>query len=265
MVEVVVVLVVLGMLAAMGVVKLLQMRSAGRRALCMKRQAELAFSVRRFEAEHGHFPGYVNRLSQQGVGGHRACSWVVTAFPYLGQAELWSAWQGGASFSPLLPALLCPEDLAKRNEPEGPLSFVANCGHAERPNLESCGVFHDHNLVSGKRLTTLDYLQRHDGAAATLMLSENLQAGFWTDTAREDVGMVWFGVPGPSSNINQGREVGPRARDLQYARPSSHHPGGVNAVYCDGHGQFLSEKIDYEVFQRLMAPDDRGAGLDSAS
>jgi len=63
------------------------------------------------------------------------------------------------------------------------------------------------------------------------------------------------------SGINQCREVGQRPQDIRCARPSSNHPGGVLAAFCDGHCQFLSEKIDYSVYQHLMAPDDKGAGL----
>ena len=43
--------------------------------------------------------------------------------------------------------------------------------------------------------------------------------------------------------------------NLDYARPSSNHPGGVNACFCDGHLQFISNSIDYEVYKQLMSPD----------
>jgi prepilin-type processing-associated H-X9-DG protein len=41
---------------------------------------------------------------------------------------------------------------------------------------------------------------------------------------------------------------------LTYARPSSRHPGGVLATFCDGHTQFISETIDYTVYQQIMTP-----------
>jgi prepilin-type processing-associated H-X9-DG protein len=40
---------------------------------------------------------------------------------------------------------------------------------------------------------------------------------------------------------------------VHYARPSSRHSGGVNVVYCDGHGSFLSDDIDWHVYSRLMS------------
>jgi prepilin-type N-terminal cleavage/methylation domain-containing protein/prepilin-type processing-associated H-X9-DG protein len=39
------------------------------------------------------------------------------------------------------------------------------------------------------------------------------------------------------------------------ARPSSGHNGGVNAVFADGHTQFLNEDIEYTIYQALMTPD----------
>jgi prepilin-type processing-associated H-X9-DG protein len=36
------------------------------------------------------------------------------------------------------------------------------------------------------------------------------------------------------------------------ARPSAWHSGGVNVVFADKHTKFLSEQIDYDVYQQLM-------------
>ena len=48
--------------------------------------------------------------------------------------------------------------------------------------------------------------------------------------------------------------VGP---DLDNARPSSEHKGGVNVVFADGHVQFLKTDIDYTVYARLMSSDGK--------
>ncbi len=40
-----------------------------------------------------------------------------------------------------------------------------------------------------------------------------------------------------------------------YARPSSNHPGGVNAIFCDGRYAFLSDQMDYYVYCLLMTSD----------
>ncbi|MGD9722147.1 MAG: DUF1559 domain-containing protein [Pirellulales bacterium] len=41
---------------------------------------------------------------------------------------------------------------------------------------------------------------------------------------------------------------------LACARPSSAHPGGVNAYFCDNHYRFLSEEMSYHVYTQLMTP-----------
>ena len=33
--------------------------------------------------------------------------------------------------------------------------------------------------------------------------------------------------------------------------PTSLHPGGVNMVFCDGHVEFVNEKIDQQVFRAI--------------
>ena len=37
------------------------------------------------------------------------------------------------------------------------------------------------------------------------------------------------------------------------ARPSSQHPGGVNVLFCDAHGRYIAQDIDYRVFCLLMS------------
>jgi prepilin-type N-terminal cleavage/methylation domain-containing protein/prepilin-type processing-associated H-X9-DG protein len=49
---------------------------------------------------------------------------------------------------------------------------------------------------------------------------------------------------------------------LAYARPSSNHPGGVNASFCDGHLQFINEEIQYNVYTQLMTPQQKQVAID---
>ncbi len=48
---------------------------------------------------------------------------------------------------------------------------------------------------------------------------------------------------------------------LAYARPSSRHPGGVIVTFCDGHSQFISDSLDYGVYQHIMTPYGRAFGF----
>ena len=100
-----------------------------------------------------------------------------------------------------------------------------------------------------------------DGAQSTLLISENVQANLWYYTAETDIGMLWQNAPGNCGQINLCLDHGSITGSVDLARPSSFHSGGVVASFCDGHQCFLREDIDYRVYQHLMTPDSRAAGI----
>jgi prepilin-type processing-associated H-X9-DG protein len=57
-------------------------------------------------------------------------------------------------------------------------------------------------------------------------------------------------------------DITPYYRNGVMARPSSGHTGGVNAVFADGHTQFLNEDIEYTIYQALMTPDTPNSNMD---
>jgi hypothetical protein len=186
----------------------------------------------------------------------------VPLFGYLDRADLDSEWHSGNAVAVGLLFTTCPEhplkDSERRTQPL--LDYVVNCGLPGDADTAATGVFHNHN-VDSPVYVSLDYLAEHDGSAYTFMLSENLQGGLWTDTEEANVSMVWFREPDQCSGINRCKDVGQRPQDIRYARPSSNHAGGVLATFCDGHTQFISDTIDYSVYQHLMTPCDKDAGL----
>ena len=128
---------------------------------------------------------------------------------------------------------------------------------------------------------SLDYVGTGDGTTNTLMLSENLQARNWWDT---DTTRLAFGIPvetvGGRIPFGQGTffESVERPLNTQFEggtlstvsplgwrinndlkatvgtrpRPSSNHTGGVNAIFCDGSGRFLSGQMDLHVYAKLL-------------
>jgi prepilin-type processing-associated H-X9-DG protein/prepilin-type N-terminal cleavage/methylation domain-containing protein len=133
----------------------------------------------------------------------------------------------------------------------------------------------------------------NDGSATTLLFAENIHksydatgaiggapafgwlGGDWTTGAVEQqLGFVWV-VPTPAGATSPAQPVGISVNDQEainrdtasaplspqykptiprYARPASAHSGGVNVAFCDGHGDFLRDDIDYTVYQQLMTP-----------
>ncbi len=125
-------------------------------------------------------------------------------------------------------------------------------------------------------LMSLDFVGTGDGTTNTLMVSENLAAGDWWDTSANRLG---FGVQVPVSGTGipsytswsgsyplltettNFASLTPDAwfinRNLAAAvgsapRPSSQHSGGVNVIFCDGSGKFLSENMDKQVYSKLL-------------
>ncbi|HVX13605.1 MAG TPA: DUF1559 domain-containing protein [Pirellulales bacterium] len=83
-------------------------------------------------------------------------------------------------------------------------------------------------------------------------------------------GFVWWGdvdangnttPPYASGSVVYGRinspsdSMGNNNPNFPYtnARPSSQHPGGVSMLFCDAHGRFVSQDIDYRVYCLLMS------------
>ena len=132
--------------------------------------------------------------------------------------------------------------------------------------------------------SSLDYVGAGDGTTNTLLLSENLQAGSWWDT---DTTHLAFGLPvstvrgrvpfgrgtffeSAEHPLNTQFEGGTLSTatpqdwlinsDLKAAigtrpRPSSNHEGGVNVIFCDGSGKFLSNGIDPHIYAKLLTPN----------
>lgn len=135
-----------------------------------------------------------------------------------------------------------------------------------------------------------------DGSSNTLLMSENLDARFYYDADPDKTGavglstkqvgtdpgfgtspvpksperyttFVWWGDDATLKPVNPLRKINgkpvPGSPDemypesMNYARPSSNHPGGVNVSWCDGHSTFLSEGMSYDVFCLIMSSEGK--------
>jgi prepilin-type processing-associated H-X9-DG protein len=113
-----------------------------------------------------------------------------------------------------------------------------------------------------------DFIQRHDGLSTTLMLSERIDAGLWTDIDELKLGFVWQPAVDPLPTAprdytmcrpNGKPLLAPANADSRWSRPSSHHPGGFNVAFAGGNVRFIDEQIDYHVWILLMTSNGAGA------
>ena len=155
---------------------------------------------------------------------------------------------------------------------------------------QAASVFIDNatNNTGGRRNTLTGM---YDGASSTLLLSENLQARNWYDVNASAHGFGLgialttnvpsaFGggatktalqIQGTNSVVNLGG--GTMTPDMrinanlsapkgQFPRPSSLHPGGVVATFCDGRSSFISSNVDDRVYAQILTPGGTRYGQD---
>ncbi len=190
----------------------------------------------------------------------------------------------------------CPSDPPSELGPtDTPLAYVINCGNDDYPygatathhNTRDCGVAFNRSARNGSGnwiQTSIDYITSHDGVVNTLLLTENIRADnsnrYWAPSDPATFGatgvlwasgggyiaagsspyLYWDPAGGSTYTVCGINKDLLNAELNHHARPSSRHPGGVVATFCDGHGQFLREDIDYLVYQHLMTPHGQGAG-----
>jgi len=148
-------------------------------------------------------------------------------------------------------------------------------GSTDKTVARASGVFwpYDFTVTSTPQGThdgyqpSLDAVTNGDGSGQTLLLTENFQSGKLYDELPEEIGVV-IGAPGvllglSPTSLYQNVDVGalrasfainsnPKQTGL-LPRPSSTHPGLVNAVFCDGHAQTLNENMDATVYSALFS------------
>jgi prepilin-type N-terminal cleavage/methylation domain-containing protein/prepilin-type processing-associated H-X9-DG protein len=192
--------------------------------------------------------------------------------------------------------LTCPADT--ENTLEAEVQFVPNGGMKDNysnispsstfpPDYLENGISFDQTVPNPIR-SSVSYVSSKDGVAMTLMFTENEDAdrenglnatiGWDGGVANSDLAkahedwakkgyeflnsVIWLGPSDPRSpevQINKEVENTSGIGAEQFARPFSAHSGGFNVVFCDGHAKFMSDEIDYTVYQALLSADGPNA------
>jgi len=271
LVELLVVIVVVAILAALLLVAVNRARETARRAQCLVKQRDLVTAMITYNTGNNGLPGSLNQLGTTPIH-----SWAVAIFPMIGEQRRYDAIMNNPTAPPAalvpLPALLCPSD-----KPEGDarLNYVVNCGPTNGGLTGDAAIpftlFRDRRaaLIPSPN-TKVKIEDIPDGTSNTILLSENVDAGIWHQgwaipdelellpagsgtftrdrRAVENLGFVWWN----SSDFAPNSPVpGPR--------PSSKHPGTINAAYADGSAKPLNDDIGIIEYLRAVCPDDANA------
>ena len=278
LVELLVVISIIGMLAALLLPAVNAAREAARRVVCNNQQKQIALAVLAFETNRGRFPGYQEQIVQQ--PSPRLATWLVMIMSNIDRQDIYDLWADGNNANlptPYIKLLRCPSN-PPTDTTLPQISYVANAGwcyvapapsnpptaaeiaQVDAANNPANGLFIDLWGYPGRKVTMSSI---KDGPANTLVVSENLLAGQWNNGGKLETVFCWndcsevaggsVPLPSPQMKIN-GLKNTYLTLDTSSCRPSSAHPGGVMAAFGDGHTIFLRDTLSYDVYVQLMTP-----------
>jgi prepilin-type N-terminal cleavage/methylation domain-containing protein/prepilin-type processing-associated H-X9-DG protein len=270
-------LVVIGIIAVLAALLLPAVNGARERARitqCAHNQGELGKAILSYELDKKHFPGYANTLRG------RVVSWAPLLLPYINRNDLWEdGWRDGGTPGGKVPQFLCPAD---RSDLGSPLSFVVNVGRGQDTPAAMCpplppsddstvntswntqwGLFRNFTLTgqNGRvRQVTLTDLAT---AATRPMLAESVyniadaNTGIavvtnrqWTDTEAPGNGTVVTSIRfgflfWPVTNLPATGTPNPVVKMISANMQAPGailpiHHGQVNVTFCDGHTEALT-------------------------
>lgn len=310
LVELLVVITIIGTLVALLLPAVQAARGIARRSQCSANLGELAKAAVGYSTAKDSFPGYIQHVkrgtayatvdynsSTQKLYVTTAkmpdmpLSWATMLLSRIERQDIWDQIVD-VNLEPTISRvdlLVCPSDTDALSVADRPaLTYSANTGAWDMDGrgqfLSGAGkgdVTHNGVLFDLARTKNQTRLPFNDGAATTILFSENIHKTYdsetpgqaplfswlsptpqWSNGAEQQFGIVWVvnTTPQPGRNVDSQERINGNAEDLvdfdpvvpRFARPASAHSGGVNVAFCDGHTQFVPDTIDYIVYQQLL-------------
>jgi prepilin-type N-terminal cleavage/methylation domain-containing protein/prepilin-type processing-associated H-X9-DG protein len=262
LIELLVVMAIIGVLISLLLPAVQAAREAARRTQCANDLMQIGLAMQNYEAAFESFPpGVVNPtgpIINQAKGYH--LGWIAQMLPMLEQKSTYNhinfdlgAYEEANVTVRMVKmrTLLCPSD-------PGPdlaggaaqTNYAGNYHHDEAPiDVTNTGV-----LFLNSRVRTEDI---EDGASNTIAVGEKKRLG---DLGWASGTLATLRNGGTPPN---GTPILPTAKIPDPVGGfSSYHPGGVNALFADGHVQFLKSTQNMKVYQRQFNRHDGELMLD---
>jgi prepilin-type N-terminal cleavage/methylation domain-containing protein/prepilin-type processing-associated H-X9-DG protein len=192
---------------------------------------------------------------------------------------------GSALSIPNVPIFQCPSAPAA-GDITGIIAYAGNAGSgltmaaAATTQAKGDGVLVDRIGIAGTYSAAKygsDTISNGDGTSSTLVFSEKTSnllpsQGVWTTLTGTQGFLDWtssmmpqaplFGLPGatPSDNSRPTTKIMNSTTSAPVGLlglPSSTHPSGVVAAFCDGHVQYVRDSIDSWVYAQLVTSDTK--------
>ena len=260
LVELLVVIAIIGILIALLLPAVQAARECARRISCTNNLSQIALAVQNYNMAHFVYPpGTIDEqgpIVNESKGYHH--NWIAQMLPYLEQTTLYRHIDFDAGVYDQsndevrrvhISSLLCPS--SPRGRVELGVTNYAGCHDpTETPiDADNNGMFFLNSTVR--------YEDILDGSAHTVFVGEKL--------VDEDNTLGW--MSGTRASLrNTGTDINePFRRKIQEAssKPEadqgnlfvggfgSHHPGGTQFAFGDGHVRFIAETIEAEILQQL--------------
>lgn len=252
LVELLVVMSIIAILAAMLMPAVNAVREQARRTQCTNNMRNVALALVQHDANKGVLPGFRDYIP----GTTNSISWVYPTLPYIERNDIYKAYgangpRRGDTPSEFIKIITCPNDGTARSGTN--MSYVVNSGVSGNNDTFAHAVFHAIDNVNNPVRVSLSMISGGDGTAQTLMLSENIDATRWTTPNGSEVTFTY------DARYYINEKIGGKP-GWDRARPSAYHPGGVVVSFCDPHVVFMNESIDPQVWELLFTPNGAAAG-----
>ena len=293
LVELLVVIAIIGTLMGLLLPAVQNAREAARRNTCSNNLSNIAKATLSYDGNKGYLPGWKNNFPTTVTGTYMA--WPVVLLPNLERSDVYRAVESSGisalASAPSLPILQCPSSPADGTT-NGSMAYAGNVGscinlmNSTTSQAKADGVLCDRigfangaNSYSGGKYS-LDSITSGDGTSNTLAYSEKCSSivpsqAAYTTTITGTLALDWanagsypiFGLPGSSFADTGSTTVTSSAPKVINSTgtgavgilglPSSTHPGGVMAAFCDGHVQFIRDNITSYVYAQLVTSDSK--------
>jgi prepilin-type N-terminal cleavage/methylation domain-containing protein/prepilin-type processing-associated H-X9-DG protein len=285
LVELLVVIAIIGILMGLLLPAVQNAREAGRRTTCFNNLYQMAFAATRHSDTNGFIPGWRNAASTSG----QVYGWPVLLLPFLERRDLSTALTAVApsvsAKTSYLNIYLCPTS-PPESQADAWLSYAGNAGYGSKLEVTASGIDGKGNGVMVDTSLTgnqsnridVDYVSNGDGASNTLVLTEKCGTRVtklpkWSNqiivppanpislTDVSATSSTYSSIPvflfAGSAATNAwtpptttGFSGSSNTTDDRF--PSSNHPGGVGAAFCDGHVLFLKSTVDITTYVQMM-------------
>lgn len=274
LIELLVVIAIIGVLVALLLPAVQQAREAARRTSCKNNIRQIGLALHTYHSALRTFPPGVLGTSGSTSRNHPLHTWQTMVLNRLEQSALYDAYDFNVRFDhsrnadavvARVPVYLCPSlDKELVDNRYGPTHYAGNAG--VRPGSND-GILYP--------LSSVGFRDILDGTSQTIAAGElAFEVGGWARGAmntgsggggggggggsgsghafargilrwwRCDAGCAIPGINPPKTSCSSSCE-----RRFQF---SSRHHGGTHVAFADGHGQFIADTIDIDVFRALL-------------